>query len=88
MTTLNEKKIFDDFPKVDCNECGHYWTSACDGVKPTVNGSEKRCTSFIATRSVIIPAQIDALKTRLKWLYGAVILQGLCFIILCLSLMN
>ena len=59
------KKIFDDFPKVDCNECEHYYTNACDGVS---KGSERPCKTFLATRSVNIPAKIKSLEKAVKWL--------------------
>jgi hypothetical protein len=56
-------RIFDEFPKVDCNECSRYWDNSCDGV---LKGSEKPCNSFLATRSVILPEEIKSLKTALK----------------------
>ena len=60
------KSKFDNWSDVkDCNDCEHYWNKLCDGVP---EGSERRCTAFKATRSVEIPAEIDALKERLKWL--------------------
>lgn len=62
---MDDKKIFDDFPKVDCNECGRYYDSSCDGVK---KGSTKQCNSFLATRSVVIPAKIKDLEKCVKWL--------------------
>ena len=65
-------KIFDDFPKVDCNECSRYWDSSCDGVN---KDTKKPCNSFIATRSVIIPEQIKSLKKQIKWLYAYIILE-------------
>ena len=57
---------FDDWNEVvDCNNCARYWDSSCDAV----NVEEKRtCTSFLATRSVVIPGQINALKDLLKGL--------------------
>ena len=76
-----ERKIFDDFPKVDCNECAHYWDSSCDGVKTPEEGSQRLCTSFLATRSVVIPAQIEALQRALKWLAAGVILIGISNVI-------
>ena len=74
MSDMENKRIFEDFQCVDCNECARYWDSSCDGVKNTPNGSQKPCNSFLATRSVVIPAQIEALTERLKWLRVSVTL--------------
>jgi hypothetical protein len=59
----DNNRIFDEFPKVDCNECSHYWDNSCDSV---LKGSQKPCNSFLATRSVIIPQEIKSLKKALK----------------------
>ena len=67
-----ERKIFEDFERVDCNDCSHYWDDSCGGVK---KGSEKRCTSFLATRRVDIPEQITALRSQLKWVYRALFVE-------------
>ena len=53
------KRVFDDFPTVDCNECEHYWTNSCDGVP---KGANRSCNSFKATRSVVIPKKIERLE--------------------------
>jgi hypothetical protein len=58
-------KRFEDWEKVDCNECARYWDSSCDGV---TKGSEKPCNSFLATRSVVIPARLKTLEKRVRWL--------------------
>lgn len=58
----NTTKRFEDW-HVDCNDCGHYWDNSCDGVS---RGSRRRCESFIATRSVIIPSQIKSLQRAVK----------------------
>lgn len=58
-------KIFEDFPKVDCNECENYYTSACDGVS---KDSERPCKTFIATRRIFIPEEIKWLKNEIKTL--------------------
>lgn len=77
---MNEqKKIFEDFPTVDCNECESYYLNQCDGV---VRGSERLCTAFIATRRVNIPQQIKWLKTRLKWLVVALSVAATWLLIL------
>lgn len=72
MTENNKpRKRFDDFPKKDCNDCANYWTSSCDGVR---KGSERLCNSFVAQRSVDIPARIESLRGALKWLRIALII--------------
>ena len=71
----NDRKIFDDFPTVDCNECERYYTNECDG---TLTGSTKPCNSFLATRSILIPKQIKSLQRRIDWL--SVIVAVLCLI--------
>lgn len=58
-------KRFEDWNECDCNECAHYWDDSCDGVK---KGSTKQCNSFLATRSVVIPAKIKDLEKCVKWL--------------------
>lgn len=77
----SETKRFSDWQEVDCNDCAHYWDNSCDGVQCSVKGSGKPCTSFLATRSVVIPLQIKALRERLKWLYGVVILEAIAIVI-------
>lgn len=72
------KQIFDDFPKVNCNGCEHYYTNSCDGVP---EGSEKLCKSFIATRDISIPEELESLKKRMKSLeIGWIILLALYLI--------
>lgn len=80
-----ERKVFEDWPQVDCNECARYWDSSCDGVKTSSEASKRPCNSFLATRSVIIPAQIESIRGHLKRLYVSLILMWACFIIKCLS---
>ena len=75
---MEDKKVFDDFPKVDCNECEPYWTGACDGVPV---GSEKRCTAFKATRRVNIPEQIKSLRERVNGLNWAFLFLALSLLI-------
>lgn len=65
-----EKKIFDDFPTVDCNECEHWYDNRCDGVPV---GSEKPCTAFKAVRRVNIPSEIERLRKALTCLIDCVI---------------
>lgn len=52
-------KRFDEWT-VDCNNCQHYWESTCDGVS---EGKKRPCNSYLATRSVSIPGQIESLKS-------------------------
>lgn len=75
---MEDKKVFDDFPRVDCNDCQHYWTDACDGVPV---GSQKPCTSFLATKRVDIPLQIEWLRKRLNGLNWAFIFVALAVLI-------
>ena len=58
-----EKKIFDDFPKVDCNDCEHWWDSSCDGV---YKGTERQCKTFKATRGINIPSEVKRVKNDLR----------------------
>lgn len=58
---MEDKKIFDEY-QVECEGCQHYWNDTCDGVK---QGSQKACTSFIATKRTNIPEQIKNLEKRL-----------------------
>lgn len=77
-----QNKIFEDFPTVDCNDCEHWWTNQCDGVKTSQNASKTLCRTFKATRSVVIPEQIKWLKTRLKLLTVALAVLAAVQIIL------
>lgn len=72
-------KRFEDWEEIDCNECVHYWDNSCDSVS---EGSRKPCNSFLATRSVVIPAQIKALDKRLKCLGAALITLSIINLIL------
>lgn len=75
---MEDKKIFDDFQYVDCNDCSHYWDDTCEGVK---KGSEKRCTAFKATRRVDIPEQIKALRNDIKWVYMAFFVETILLLL-------
>lgn len=89
MIKPEEPKRFDDWPRVDCNNCSRYWDNSCDGVKCNTNsdkslsGSTRLCNSFIAVRKVVIPAQIKALEKRVErlrtyiWLNTALIIVHL-----------
>lgn len=77
MTNIGTKR-FEDWEEVNCNECSRYWDDSCDGVK---KGSRKPCTSFLATRSVVIPQQLNALRKAVKWLYAYLIFEWVVAII-------
>lgn len=69
---MTDNKRFEDW-KVDCNECARYWDSSCDGVQ----AHSKPCNSFHATRSVILPAELDALRSAFTGLTMKVAIIGL-----------
>lgn len=76
MISENEDKkptVFGEWEDCDCNQCGRYWDSSCDGVK---KGTKKPCNQFVATRSIVIPHQIKDLQKQIKLLTW-----GLIFII-------
>ena len=61
--------IFDEWThEVDCNNCARYWEDSCDGVPEE---QKRHCTSFLATRSIVIPNQIKELQIVCKWLTAA-----------------
>ena len=61
--SVEEQKIFDDFPQADCHTCHNYWYDQCDGVPVNL---KRNCSSFIATRTYDIPKQINTLYNALK----------------------
>lgn len=69
-----ENKRFEDWYDVDCNECSHYWDSSCDGAD---KDTKRLCNSFTATRSVIIPKQLEGIKKDIKYLYILMAIQVL-----------
>ena len=77
----NNPKRFEDWVKVDCNECARYWDSSCDGSQ----GSERPCNSFLATRSVVIPAKINKLEKAVKGLGVCLILTNVAYLLHLLS---
>lgn len=82
----SKQKIFEDFPTVDCNKCELYYINQCDGVH---EAQERPCTTFKATRSVVIPLQIKRLQRALKWVTGALaILEVLTIIVLILIILG
>lgn len=52
-------KRFDEWEQVDCHECTHYWDNSCDGVP---KDSKKQCSSYVATRSIVLPERIKELE--------------------------
>lgn len=56
-------KRFEDWEQVDCNECARYWDSSCDGVS---KDSKRPCNSYLATRSIVIPARLTDLEKRVS----------------------
>ena len=62
---MSDLKRFEDWEKVDCNECARYWDSSCDG---TAKDTKKPCNSYLATRSVVLPEKIKKLEKRVFWL--------------------
>lgn len=73
---MSEQKRFGEWEDVSCNECARYWDSSCDGVK---EGTKKVCHCFVASRQVTIPAKLEALEKRVKWIELAL---GIGFIII------
>lgn len=76
---MENKKIFDDFPTVDCNECESWWNNQCDGV---TGGSQKPCTAFKAVRRVNIPLEIERLRDALKGVISCMIVMCLWMVLL------
>ena len=72
-----EPKRFEDWEEVDCNECERYWLNQCDGAKTLGKGSNLPCTSFLATRKVVIPLQIKALQNENKSVTKCIVLLSL-----------
>lgn len=66
---MAEQKRFEEWEQVNCNECARWWDSSCDGV---CKGDKKVCMSYVATRSVVIPAQIKRLTKVVKGLVWSV----------------
>lgn len=77
---MTENKVFDDYKdlkQVDCEECAHMYTGACDGVS---EGSSKSCTSFLATRRVVTLRELKALRTQIKYIRASCILTGIALL--------
>ena len=68
---MENNKRFEEWEEVDCNQCARYWDSSCDGADKRI------CTSYLATREVVIPAQIKKLEKKFTLLNCAVFLLAL-----------
>lgn len=62
-TSETESKVFSEWDTVDCNGCSHYWDDSCSGVP---KDKKRSCSSFVATRRVIIPEQIRELEKKVR----------------------
>lgn len=76
-------KRFEAWEEVDCNECARYWDDSCDGI--TTKDSHRPCNAFIATRSIVIPAKIKALESKINWLNGLVCMETILILLLLLG---
>ena len=74
---MSEKKVFEDFPEVDCNQCEPYWNNQCDG---TTKGSDRLCNGFRPVRRVKIPEELESLRKRLEWLNVALTLESIVIV--------
>ena len=67
--SINDKKNsrFDEWEsvEVDCNTCDNYWTNSCDGVPLD---KKRNCQSYIASRSISIPEELEEVKQQLQML--------------------
>lgn len=80
-----DKTRFDEWKEVvDCNDCARYWDNSCDGVD---KGSQRLCTSFLATRKVLIPPQIESLRMAVKRLYAYIIAVSVLIILTNISIL-
>ena len=86
---MSDRKIFDDFPKVDCNYCERYYLNQCDGAKIGDKALKRPCKQFLPTRELDMPREIKSLKTANKRLTaGFMILVVLQLLQLMLSIMG
>lgn len=82
----DEKKRFEDWKKVDCEDCQRWWLNECDGVNASSKGSGRLCNSYLATRKVVLPHQIKKLQRAIKWLTGVCVIFGVLMIYILLNL--
>ena len=73
-----ERKVFDDFPQVSCNDCEHWWLNQCDG---TEKDEHKVCHSFLATRHIVIPEKLKRLERKIDGLSISIILVSAAMLI-------
>jgi hypothetical protein len=85
-TSETESKVFSEWDTVDCNGCSHYWDDSCSGVP---KDKKRNCSSFVATRRVVIPEQIRELEKQIKnlkisvtLLWIVVMLLNVCVMVL------
>lgn len=79
---MSDKKIFEEYTPVDCNDCESYWNDSCDGVP---EGVERRCTAFKATRRVVLPSRIEAVEKAVEGLHSdfkfSVVMSGFALLL-------
>ena len=80
-----EPKRFEDWEEVSCNECERWWLNQCDGAKTHGKGSKMPCTSFLATRRVVIPIQIKSLQKANTRMRVCIVLLVVAQILHCLG---
>lgn len=80
-SNTTESKVFSEWDTVDCNGCSHYWDDSCSGVP---KDKKRNCSSFVATRRVVIPEQIRELEVQIKNLKISVNLLWIIVMFLCL----
>jgi hypothetical protein len=85
---MDTLKRFEDFPTTECDNCERYWINQCDGTEINSKGSNASCNSFLPTRKVLIPQEIETLKKRLKMLEIEVLLMSVITIITSVVLAN
>lgn len=71
-------KRFDSWTEVDCNECSNYWNNSCDGIAPEAR--RKPCNSFLAKRSITIPAELKSLRDDINTLRIAFVVESVAAI--------
>lgn len=81
-------KRFDEWEEVDCNQCERYWLNQCDGVTPRKThekGSKMPCSSFLATRKVVIPLKLKEQEKAITRLRVCVSLLSVAILLLAVS---
>lgn len=58
-----EQKVFEEYPKANCNTCRSYMLDQCDGVPV---GESRKCTAYEAIRMTDLPMQIEKLEQRVS----------------------